>query len=92
MDTKEIILTLLETNLQQLNEAVSKLFAELQAKYNNNTDHIEKCENFITVLDLCKTISMRADTIQEMGKAVELFNKFLKDTGINMEDNNNDNN
>lgn len=86
MDIQDIVLSLLEVDLQKLYEMINKLFVELQAKYNNNTGHIEQCKDFITVLEICKAISMRADAIQEMGKAVELFNKFLKDEGINMED------
>ena len=86
MDIREIILSLLEVDLQKLNEVINKLFAELQAKYDNNTDHIEKCKDFINVLEICKAISLRADAIQEMGKATELFEKFLEDTGFNMED------
>lgn len=92
MDIREIILSLLEVDLQKLNEAVNKLFAELQAEYDNNTNHIEKCKNFIQVLEICKAISLRADAIQEMGKAAELFGKFLEDEGINMEDLENDDN
>lgn len=92
MDIREIILCLLEVDLQKLNEAVSKLFAELQAEYDNNTDHIEKCKNFMQVLEICKAISLRADAIQEMGRATELFGKFLEDEGINMEDLENDDN
>lgn len=92
MDIREIILSLLEVDLQKLNESVSKLFAELQAKYDNDTGCIEKCEDFINVLEICKAISLRADAIQEMGKAAELFDKFLKDSGINMEDFENDDN
>lgn len=86
MDIREIILSLLEVDLTKLNEAINKLFAELQAKYNNDTGDIEKCKDFITVLEICKAISLRADAIQEMGKAVELFGEFLKDSGLNMED------
>lgn len=92
MDIQAIMLSLLEVDLQKLNEAVSKLFAELQAEYDNNTNHIEKCKNFIQVLEICKAISLRADAIQEMGKATELFSKFLEDEGINMEDLENDDN
>ena len=86
MDIREIILSLLEVDLQKLNEAINKLFAELQAKYNNDTGNIEKCEDFISVLEICKAISLRADAIQEMGMAAELFSKFLEDGGIDMED------
>lgn len=93
MDIREIILSLLEVDLTKLNEAVNKLFAELQAKYNNDTGSIEQCKDFITVLEICKAISLRADAIQEMDKATELFNEFLKDSGINIEDiKDNDNN
>lgn len=86
MDIREIILSLLEVDLQKLNEAINKLFVELQAKYNNDTGNIEKCEDFIAVLEICKAISLRADAIQEMGIAAKLFSKFLEDTGIDMED------
>lgn len=92
MDIREVILSLLEVDLQRLNETVNKLFAELQAKYNNDTSHIEQCEDFIKALEICKAISLRADAIQEMGKAAELFNKFLEDEGINMENLQNDDN
>lgn len=92
MDIREIMLRILEVDLQKLNETVNKLFAELQAKYNNNTDNIEQCKEFINVLEICKTISLRADAIQEMGKAAELFETFLKDAGIKMEDSNEDDN
>lgn len=87
MDIREIILTILEVDLVKLNETVNKLFVELQTKHNNSTDFIEQCENFMPVLELCKAISLRADAIQEIGKAAELYAKFLKDTGIDMEDN-----
>ena len=60
MDIREIILSLLEVDLQKLNEAINKLFAELQAKYNNDTGNIEKCEDFISVLEICKAISLSA--------------------------------
>lgn len=86
MDIRMIIFSLLEVDLTKLNEAVNKLFVELQAEHNDNTDYIEQCENFMPVLELCKSISLRADAIQEMGKADKLFNEFLKDEGINMED------
>ena len=92
MDIREIILSLLEVDLQKLNEVINKLFAELQAKYNNDTGHIEQCKDFIKALEICKAISLRADAIQEMGKAAELFGKFLEDEGINMEDLQNDDN
>ncbi len=86
MDIREIILSLLEVDLTKLNEVINKLFAELQAKYNNDTGHIEQCEDFIKALEICKAISLRADAIQEMGKAAELFDKFLEDTGYKIED------
>ena len=86
MDIREIILSLLEVDLQRLNEAINKLFAELQAKYNNDTGHIEQCKDFISVLEICKAISLRADAIQEMGIAAELFSKFLEDGRIDLED------
>lgn len=86
MDIKMIILSILEVELIKLNEYVNKLFAELQAEHNDNTDFIEQCENFIPVLELCKAISSKADAIQEIGKAGELFDEFLKDSGINTED------
>lgn len=86
MNIREIILSLLEVDLQKLNKAINKLFAELQAKYNNDTGQIEQCKDFISVLEICKAISLRADAIQEMGIAAELFSKFLEDGGIDLED------
>lgn len=86
MEIQEIILSLIKVDLTELNKEVDMLFAELQTEYNNSTSQLENCKHFMDVLEICKRISLRADAMQEMSKAVELFDKFLKDTGINTED------